>query len=710
MAGGSGSEAQANAIIRQLLWQANDDKSGQTWLSIADIMPLLAEASPEAFQDALEIATNGQDPIVRQFFTDQSSNWFSARSPHTYLLWALERLAWSPSYMSSAALFLARLTRIDLGGRLANRPGSSLREIFVPWYPQTAATFEERLHALDRLRKQEPAASWKLMVALLPQPHETVDPNDAPRLRDWKPEKQDTSFTYAELWQATDVLMTRLLEDASMDMERICEIEERLENLPPPLRERVYQYLESLDPLTFKMSDREALCAKLRKQIATHRRFSHEHWAMPSKDLERLKDIYERFKPEDMILQVAPLFTGAPHLLDEPDEPDMNMHNDAAYQAQVAAAQRVYETKGLAGLLTLMEVVENPGVLGQVLGKSGIAEGEEVHLLQELDSSNNRHRSTAEAYVEERFLVQRWEWADKQLDVNGPLQTSTHRANFFRNLPRKAETWDRLEQWDDETISLYWTQVYPLVSDPVDCLRAAEQLLIHGQAWRALDLVAHYVERVQPSADFVLKILEMALDIPLPIPTDQSLLYEIPQLLEYLEQRAEGDEARLARVELRAIPLFGYEPHPFKTLYRQLAADPQFFVELVSLAYRASDEAPSEVNEQQKDHAHIAYRLLDSANVVPGMQDADQFDLTKLRTWVEEVRRTLTERKRGRVGDLSIGQLLSHANPGNDGIWPFEAIRELLEDLRSEDVEQGMILGIYNARGATWRSLSDGGN
>ena len=161
---------------------------------------------------------------------------------------------------------------------------------------------------------------------------------------------------------------------------------------------------------------------------------------------------------------------------------------------------------------------------------------------------------------------------------------------------------------------------------------------------------------------------------------------------------------------MRAIPLFRYEPHPFKTLYRQLAADPQFFVELVSLAYRASDEAPSEVNEQQKHHAHIAYRLLDSANVVPGMQDADQFDLTKLRTWVEEVRRTLTERKRGRVGDLSIGQLLSHANPGNDGIWPFEAIRELLEDLRSEDVEQGMILGIYNARGATWRSLSDGGN
>jgi hypothetical protein len=248
MAGGGGSDRLAEAIVRQLLLQANSDQSDETWPSIADILPSLAEAAPETFLDALEIATKGPNPVIRQLFTDRSSNWFSAHSPHVHLLWALERLAWSESYMSSAALYLARLMRLEpAAGRLANRPGSSLRGIFVPWCPQTAATFDARLRALDFLRRHEPASSWQLMLALLPRPHDTVDPNNAPRWHDdWKPEEEIT-FTYAELWQAADAVLARLLEDAKMDIRRICAIEERLENLPSDLREKVYQHLESLE-------------------------------------------------------------------------------------------------------------------------------------------------------------------------------------------------------------------------------------------------------------------------------------------------------------------------------------------------------------------------------------------------------------------------------------------------------------------------------
>src|SRR5205085_11408069 len=132
----------------------------------------------------------------------------------------------------------------------------------------------------------------------------------------------------------------------------------RLENLPPDLREKVYQHLESLDPSAFEVRDREALCARLLKQIADHRRFAQASWAMPNEDLERLKGIYDRFQPEDMIRQVVPLFTGFPHLLDASQVTgDLNMEgqHEVAYQAQVAAAQRVYETKGLPGLWELGE-------------------------------------------------------------------------------------------------------------------------------------------------------------------------------------------------------------------------------------------------------------------------------------------------------------------------------------------------------------------
>ncbi len=41
---------------------------------------------------------------------------------------------------------------------------------------------------------------------------------------------------------------------------------------------------------------------------------------MPSEDIDRLRAIYERFKPEDVLQQVLPHFTVSPQLLDEPEE------------------------------------------------------------------------------------------------------------------------------------------------------------------------------------------------------------------------------------------------------------------------------------------------------------------------------------------------------------------------------------------------------
>ena len=62
-------------------------------------------------------------------------------------------------------------------------------------------------------------------------------------------------------------------------------------------------------------------------------------------------------------------------------------------------------------------------------------------------------------------------------------------------------------------------------------------------------------------------------------------------------------------------------------------------------------------------------------------------------------------REYGRVeiGDQMIGQLLSHCPPGGDGVWPCEPVRETIDDVGSQEIASGMVVGIRNARGATWR-------
>lgn len=347
---------------------------------------------------------------------------------------------------------------------------------------------------------------------------------------------------------------------------------------------------------------------------------------MPSQGIDRLRAIYERFKPEDMIQQVSPLFTAGPQLLDEPEGPDVKKHEDAVYQAQVAAAQQVYQAEGLTGLFTLIETVDQPSVLGWVLGKSGLVEAEEDHLLHELGSFDTKRSRTARGYVAGSFLARGWGWADEKLGTNGPLLTPDQRADFLLRLPSNTETWDRLERFDDKTVDLYWTQFLPWVEDSADYLHALEQLLAHGRAWQGLDLLALYLNTVKPKAEIVMNVLEAALNTPLGTSMNQSLLYDVSQLFTYLEQAKDVDEGRLARIEWALLPLFRYENRSLKILHGLIAADPEFFVDIVATAYRATDEEPRELDEQERARAEAAYHLLQSASIVPGTQDDGTID------------------------------------------------------------------------------------
>jgi len=60
-------------------------------------------------------------------------------------------------------------------------------------------------------------------------------------------------------------------------------------------------------------------------------------------------------------------------------------------------------------------------------------------------------------------------------------------------------------------------------------------------------------------------------------------------------------------------------------------------------------------------------------------------------------------------GDGQIGRILAYAPPDPDGMFPPEAVRVLLEDVRSGRLDTGLELGILNKRGVTSRGLLDGG-
>ena len=101
--------------------------------------------------------------------------------------------------------------------------------------------------------------------------------------------------------------------------------------------------------------------------------------------------------------------------------------------------------------------------------------------------------------------------------------------------------------------------------------------------------------------------------------------------------------------------------------------------------------------------------MIRSWHTPPGVRPDGTVDADALRAWVTEARRLLAESRRTVPGDISIGGILAYVPPDNDGMWPAEPVRDLIEDLRSEHIETGLRTGKLNSRGMVWSSPTGGG-
>ena len=115
-------------------------------------------------------------------------------------------------------------------------------------------------------------------------------------------------------------------------------------------------------------------------------------------------------------------------------------------------------------------------------------------------------------------------------------------------------------------------------------------------------------------------------------------------------------------------------------------------------------DSPENVADQG---ASFAYRVLSNWEALPGLMDGT-LDGEKMRQWVVDAHSFCCRRGRQDMGEHMLGQVLSRAPKGVDGIWPHEAVRELLEHYQSQSMEDGLSNGRFNAGEPKWRAFADG--
>jgi len=76
---------------------------------------------------------------------------------------------------------------------------------------------------------------------------------------------------------------------------------------------------------------------------------------------------------------------------------------------------------------------------------------------------------------------------------------------------------------------------------------------------------------------------------------------------------------------------------------------------------------------------------------------------------VVRARLLLSESGRSDVGDEVIGESFAYCPVGEDGVWPAEPVRDMIERIGSQELENGFLIGRLNSRGVISRGVYDGG-
>jgi hypothetical protein len=705
-------EANVNTLIETLLTPFD----AQTWQSQRNNLPDYAEAAPDVFLRIIEADLQSPAPTLFALMEPADSGVFSSPA-RSGSLWALERLAWNPKWFFRVVKVLGRLSEVHVKDNWVNKPENSLACIFRFWLPQTAATLDQRIDALDLLVRNSPSVGWRIALRQF-DPSETIGRYNARPT--WRRDAAGVGYgvpsdeAYLMLRRAVDVAISW----QSHNERTLGDLIGCLSNIPEDqdsVWDAVSKWIAGNPDNTAKSMLRERI-RQSTMTVAGIRRAGGT--TAPS----RAREAYDLLTPSDIVLRHLWLF--AEHWVREsPDELDDEHMDYEKRQKRIddlreSALAEIWRLAGFDGLVRLCDASGVAHVVGWHLAAAVFDEEQAVDFATSLARFDNvracRNRDQClagflarlEPLVRQRILQASAESLSKQdaADQEWALR-------LIRLSPANAETWRFADSIPAPLRKRYWAEMVPphfFRENGTDVNRLVDELLQSQRPRAAFNAVEMIFAKV--TSDRIIRLLlDCATSQQEPAGHYQLSSHDISDAFKELSLRPDVKPDDLAGLEFLYIDALAYTEHGIKNLERQLSELPELFVKALAIAFKRNDgrEDPPELRSGSQDNARgaagAAYELLTRIKRLPGTNDHGGIDAGRLRWWLTQARALSAQNARADVADSVIGQYLGRSPNGADGIWPHEAVREVIEDIGTAKMANGMAIGRYNTRGVVWR-------
>ncbi len=707
----------SSRVVRQLL---GEGVGAPRWASICQLLPLLAEAAPDAFLDAVEAELRCAPSSVLMLFKSEDHP-LGKVGRYLHLLWALEMLAWDgEKYLPRVSRVLARLARLAPPGKLAEAPLNSLCSIFCTWHRNTAASLSERLSCIDSLLEYEEDVAWRVLLELLPTNQMAVSANNRePR---WREKPPVEAPLWGEIWKANRELTERALRAAGIRPDRLESLLLKVSSQwPSEYRQQFIEKVREFAGMSANKDQRMQMWHGIRGFLALHRSFAEADWAMVEADVLPFEELLELLAPKDFPDRYIWLFNSVHPNLPRPKGTGFQERNDESEEMQRSTVRQIFEDRGLPGIIELALSVDypGPGIIGAGLAEVVLDSAAQWKVMDlTLGAETDKIRNVGLSFVNRIQCQQGSDWIEKVVGSVGFSQWPAMKAvDFCLSLPDQRSTWDIVETLSEDAQTSYWKRAHLFINprtNTADAHYAMRRLIEADRAYYALQQAGSHPEIFATGTlidvlDTVFRALLSAAEPP----QDSMLSYYLQRILERLAEGGDVGEDVLAGFEWKFLPIFRFNYSPV-TLHRRMQRDPLFFADVVRCVFPAEEDCQESVesepvSEMETRRVRVAWQLLSGWYLPPGVREDMSVDGQEISDWFRRARSLCAERKRRAVGDIEIGKILARVNPGRDGVWPPLEVRSLIEQADSRELESGIHSGRINMRGVHARSPFEGG-
>lgn len=700
-----------DSIIQNII--ANADAA--RWGVLAKQLPLIAEASPSIFTNEVNRSLDQIDSPIMSLFSE-ADEFFASESKYPYLLWALESLAWLPDRILEVADILLKLSERDPGGKLANRPISSLVDIFLPWKPHTTASFEDRLSILHELSQRGYSKMWNLLILLLPKYSGYTSGTHQLKWRGY-----DLSIpsgaTCAEIWKHAEFVCDELKACYDGNDTHMAELIDDLLPIPSGIRCKLISWIK--DTILLSNSPFPETRKKLRETLWFQKnRKEGSPGYLNESELEDIRLAYNALTPKNTVEKDKWLFDElAPRLPEIVDD-------EWGYLAEMKVCVK-HRENAVAGWLKSMSIndvllvrnmVKEPHEFGLTLGHFYKTEGlTELVLNLLLEPEDDKFIS---GYLKGMQSARGEEDTLKYLDTLKHHLTDEELTAVLHYLFPSPQLFAFVEDTTEPVQKEYWTKYsYGSFGHFDDnSSYVLNKMASVGRSIDALTCSWHMVKDMPTELlqDLLMRSIKCSMDINGSID-----VLAFKSYLEELHKRGDADKDKLMALEWFFVPLLRHSSSKdiFRLLFEKLQKEPEFFVELLTYMFKPENEKEDEPDEKEdsklvdENNAIKAFYLFREWRLIPGVDDNGVIDGNELRKWIEKALHLAKDVDREKFVYVQLGEVFakypeSKENPN----WPPKELFAIMEELNSDVLFRNYSTGMFNKRGFTTRGSYDGGD